>query len=71
MGPKALTDEDLYTSGWIEGFSRVLRLELLGQDQFDYGWRVARVLFAGFSPVVRSLHIHFSKLYQYSVLAGF
>ena len=60
IGPEVLTDADLYTSSWIGGFSRVVRLELVGQDPFGCGWRVACVLLPGFSPVVKSLRLDFS-----------
>jgi len=60
IGPRVLGDEDLHTGGWIEGFSRIERLELLGQDPYGRGWRVACVILPGFSPVVKSLRVDFS-----------
>ena len=60
IGPKVLADEDAYMSGWIGVFSRVVRLELVGQDPFDCGWRVACVVFPGFSPAIKSLRVDFS-----------
>ena len=63
IGSEVLTDADADGNGWIEGFSSVVHLELVGQD--TCGWRVARVLFRGFS-VIQSFRVDFCASADFS-----
>ena len=64
-GPKVLTAADAKASSWLKGFSRVVRLKLVEQDPFCSGWWIACVVFRGFSPVIKSLHVDFTPLIVY------
>jgi len=56
-GPKVVTTVDLGEGSWIEGFSRVVHLAMVGQDPFAFGWGAAFVQFRGLS-VVKSLRVN-------------
>ena len=57
-GPKVVTTVDVEASSWIRGFSRVVRLAMVGQDEPTTGWGAAFTQFRGFSPFIKSLCVH-------------
>jgi len=56
-GPKVITATEVEAGGWIRGFSRVVRLVMVGQYVFSRGWEFSFALFHGFSPVIKSIRI--------------
>jgi len=64
-GPRVLTAVDEKAPGWIGVFSRVVCLELVGQDPHCSGWWAACVILRGFSPVIKSLRMYFSAFAVY------
>ena len=73
IGPEAFADTYGYANDWRWDFSRVVRLELVGQVPFGPGWRYACTLLRGFSPVIKSLRVDFyaSNVYPSSDLFDF
>ena len=57
-GPKVVTAADAGADSWIKGFSRVVRLEIAGEEPHSHEWGVAFLPLCGFSPVVKSLHVN-------------
>ena len=58
--PHAVTAADAQPGGWIRTFSHVLHLNV--DRLYDDGSAVPLLLFRGFSPTLKSLHVHFDPL---------
>ena len=55
-----VTVADAQAGGWIEGFSHVLHLKV--DHLYGDGSAVSLLVFRGFSPILKSLHLNFAPL---------
>jgi len=59
---QAVTAADAEASGWIRGFSSVVRLALREESRDTNGPMISLLPFHGFSPVIKSLPVDFYSL---------
>jgi len=55
--PKVVTAVDVEANSWIGGFSRVVRLAMVGQGRYSLEWGATFTQFRGFSPFIKSLRV--------------
>ena len=60
--PQVITEADAEEGGWIRTFSHVARLSVKNRRMNLDGSKIPLVLFHGFSPALKSIHLAFTSL---------